>query len=140
MESAMRIKKNASLIALGVATLLCSLSLWWLSKRADNGISDAWPSANCEIVDARVMQDELQGIRGVTITYTGEYKLRYAVAGKEYELWHDTGLEASSRNELSLKLQIMRSRTQYSVRYDPSNPRHAQVERMPVSVERPDDR
>ena len=101
----------------------------WLGVRADRPILDAgWSVTNAEIVDSRVMQDQINRIRGGPLEFSGEYKLHYSVGGKVYEVWHDAGIDGDTRQDVESRLGNARPFTRYVIRYNPKNPNEFRVQ------------
>ena len=124
--------KTLPLLVLVVAIVLLSVLFLWLGIRSDRASDERdWLTTSSDIIDSRVMQDQLESVSGVRITYSGEYKLRYSVAGRQYEIWHDAGLTGDSRDEVVLKLANSRPYEHYTIHYNPKHPSQVRAEITP---------
>lgn len=124
--------KTLPLLVLVVAIVLLSALFLWLGIRSDRASDERdWLTTSSDIIDSRVMQDQLESISGVRIIYFGEYKLRYSVAGKEYEIWQDAEVTGDSRQEIALKLANGRPYAHYAIHYNPKHPSQVRAEIAP---------
>jgi hypothetical protein len=85
-----------------------------------------WPIALGNVVDTRI-QTEISEVTGVSrVTFRGDCRIRYVVAGQEYFLWQDYVIESDDRNwtETMLSHQLGKG---FTVKYNPKNPAEGYV-------------
>jgi hypothetical protein len=81
-----------------------------------------WHLAEGSIQDTRLVADHaLQTKWGGQLTWRGEYKVVYSVAGREYAVWADSGIRGEDEDGVRLALPHSR-RASCRVRYNPQKP------------------
>jgi len=98
--------------------LLAALLLAVLYRRPQ-GMSLAFAPGN--IRDTRIVADHaLQTKWGGQLTWKAEYKVAYSIAGREYAVWTDSGIQGA--DEADVRLALPQSRPLCRVQYDPQRP------------------
>jgi hypothetical protein len=80
-----------------------------------------WLHVQGAVEDTRIVADHaLETKRGGQLVWKAEYKIGYSIAGREYEVWADSGIRGENEDEV--RLLVSKSRPDCSVQYDPKNP------------------
>jgi hypothetical protein len=80
-----------------------------------------WSQVHGTIQDTRIVADHaLQTKWGGQLTWKAEYKVFYAVAGREDVVWADSGIRGE--DEAGVRLLLPNSRPSCRVQYDPQSP------------------
>lgn len=115
-----------------IATVGVSVGvLWWLARPDPALHHENWPVVEAKVVDSRIMNNRIYPHgRGPTfIDYEAEYKLRYVVNCKTYEMWTSSGIDKSTRAAATSEAAHDRLFAHYLVRYNPEYPSQAEAER-----------
>ena len=88
------------------------------------GRTDAWPESDCTVVGSRVVVADVERgtMRDPTVVYRGEYRIQYAVNGKQYFTWADAGWANTDRNTVKRNVENVTVNCPVRVRYNPKNP------------------
>ena len=119
-------------ILLLLATVFGSAGAFWLLNRPETVPNhENWPTAEARVVNYRIMNDAGPR-RGSAnyIRYWAEYRLRYEVNGKRYEMWTPTDIVSGTRAGATGEAAHDMSAARFLVHYDPAHPWNADATRQ----------
>ena len=80
-----------------------------------------WSQAQGSIVDTRIVADRaIQTTSGGKLAWKTEYKVDYAVGGRDYAVWADSGIRGE--DEDGVRLRVPKLHSFCRVQYDPESP------------------
>ena len=82
-----------------------------------------WPqTADCAVIDSRVVSYVTGSSRHPLILWRGEYRIQYAVNGRQYFTWADAGWTDSDKNFVAGKVNDLTIDCPVRLQYNPENP------------------
>ena len=122
---------SISLLVLLAGTAgLSWFALWFLNRADTTSPHLNWPTAEARVVRYRIMNWAESRREGANfIEYWAEYRLRYEVDGKSYELWWPTDIVSRTRSGATGEAAHDVITARFVVRYDPKHPWNAEASR-----------
>jgi hypothetical protein len=109
----------------GIAIVLVSAALGSAVYLIHAGNTDSWPETSCTVAGNRVVRENVADSFRAIVMYRGEYRLRYAVGGHEYDVWANSGWSDVDQQFVQDKVDSQSDRCDFRVRYNPNRPSDA---------------
>jgi hypothetical protein len=109
----------------GIAIVSLSAALGWAVYLIHAGNTDSWPETSCTVDGTRVVRADVADSFRTIAMYRGEYRLRYTVGGREYDVWANSGWSDVDKQFVQDKVDSRADHCDFLIRYNPTRPSDA---------------